>query len=93
MRSIEHYTTRDFLTWVSHWKPVVPPPAPYKYSNSGIGLLSYLVTNATSKSREEQLNDEMVTPLYGICLAILMPRPGTGWLSLFTATNTAMSLS
>jgi CubicO group peptidase (beta-lactamase class C family) len=63
MRSIEHYTTKDFLTWVSHWKPVVPPPAPYLYSNSGIGLLSYLVMNATGKGWEEQLNNEIVTPL------------------------------
>ena len=29
---------------------------------------------------------------YGICLAILIPSPGAGWLASFTATNTAMSL-
>ena len=74
MRSIEHYTTKDFLTWVSHWKPAVPPPAPYKYSNSGIGLLSYLVMNATSKSWEEQVNDEILTPL-GMRDTELRPSP------------------
>ncbi len=74
MRSIEHYTTKDFLTWVSHWKPAVPPPAPYKYSNSGIGLLSYLVMNATGKGWEEQLNNEIVTPL-GMVDTELRPNP------------------
>ena len=74
MRSIEHYTTKDFLTWVSHWKPAVPPPAPYKYSNSGIGLLSYLVMNATGKSWEEQLNNEIAKPL-GMIDTALRPTP------------------
>ena len=30
--------------------------------------------------------------LYGICLAILIPSPGAGWLASLTPTNTAMSL-
>ena len=46
-RSIEHYTTKDFLTWVSRWEPATKLPAPYLYSNAGIGLLSYLVMTAT----------------------------------------------
>lgn len=63
MRSVEHYTTKDFLNWVAHWKPAAPPPAPYKYSNAGIGLLGYLVTDATGKGWEEQLNAIILTPL------------------------------
>ena len=74
MRSIEHYTTKDFLMWVAHWKPAVPPPAPYKYSNSGIGLLGYLVMNATGKTWEQQLSDEIVTPL-GMVDTELRPGP------------------
>ena len=74
MRSIEHYTTKDFLTWVAHWKPAVPPPAPYKYSNSGIGLLGYLIMDATGKTWEQQLSDEIVTPL-GMVDTELRPSP------------------
>jgi CubicO group peptidase (beta-lactamase class C family) len=62
-RSIEHYTTKDFLSWVSHWTPRTPLPAPYLYSNAGIGLLSYLVMTATSKQWDEQLKAEILDPL------------------------------
>ena len=62
-RNIEHYTTADFLKWVSHWNPATKLPAPYKYSNAGIGLLSYLVADASGKSWEDQLNAEIVQPL------------------------------
>ncbi len=62
-RNIEHYTTDDFLKWVSHWTPTSKPPAPYLYSNAGIGLLSYLIADATGKRWEEQLNAEIVQPL------------------------------
>ncbi len=62
-RNIEHYTTDDFLRWVSHWTPTSKPPAPYLYSNAGIGLLSYLIADATGKQWEDQLNAEIVRPL------------------------------
>ena len=62
-RSIEHYTVKDFLTWASNYEPTTRLPAPYKYSNAGIGLLSYLVANAANKSWEEQLNSEILQPL------------------------------
>jgi CubicO group peptidase (beta-lactamase class C family) len=62
-RSIEHYTTKDFLTWVSRWEPATKLPAPYLYSNAGIGVLSYLVMTATGKMWEDQLNAEILQPL------------------------------
>jgi CubicO group peptidase (beta-lactamase class C family) len=62
-RSIDHYTVRDFLTWASNYQPRTQLPAPYKYSNAGIGLLSYLVATATGKTWEEQLNSEILEPL------------------------------
>ena len=62
-RNIEHYTTDDFLKWVSKWDPATKLPAPYLYSNAGIGLLSYLVADATGKGWEDQLNAEIVQPL------------------------------
>jgi CubicO group peptidase (beta-lactamase class C family) len=62
-RGIEHYTVKDFLTWAANYEPRTRLPAPYKYSNAGIGLLSYLVATATRKTWEEQLNSEILQPL------------------------------
>jgi CubicO group peptidase (beta-lactamase class C family) len=62
-RSIRHYTTRDFLKWVSHWTPNSSLPAPYLYSNAGIGLLGYLVDTATGARWEDQLNQDVTKPL------------------------------
>jgi CubicO group peptidase (beta-lactamase class C family) len=62
-RSIDYYTVRDFLTWASQYEPRTQLPAPYRYSNAGIGLLSYLVATATGKSWEDQVNSEIFQPL------------------------------
>jgi CubicO group peptidase (beta-lactamase class C family) len=62
-RNIEHYTVNDFLTWASNYEPRTQLPAPYRYSNAGIGLLSYLVANATGKTWENQVNSEILQPL------------------------------
>ena len=62
-RSIENYTQKDFLHWAAAFQPMSPPPAPYVYSNAGIGLLSYLVADATGRSWEDQLNSEILQPL------------------------------
>jgi CubicO group peptidase (beta-lactamase class C family) len=62
-RSIEHYTVNDFLTWASNYEPRSQLPAPYRYSNAGIGLLSYLVATATGKTWEDQVNSEIFQPL------------------------------
>jgi CubicO group peptidase (beta-lactamase class C family) len=73
-RSIEYYTVKDFLTWASNYEPRTRLPAPYRYSNAGIGLLSYLVTNATGKSWEDQVNSEIFQPL-GMADTTLRPTP------------------
>jgi CubicO group peptidase (beta-lactamase class C family) len=62
-RSIEHYTVKDFLTWASQYEPRTQLPAPYRYSNAGIGLLSYLVATATGKTWEDQVDSEIFQPL------------------------------
>src|SRR5256886_15750074 len=44
-RGIARYTVNDFLTWASNYEPTTRLPAPYRYSNAGIGLLSYLLAD------------------------------------------------
>jgi CubicO group peptidase (beta-lactamase class C family) len=73
-RSIEHYTVKDFLTWASNYEPTTRLPAPYRYSNAGIGLLSYLVATATGKTWEDQVNSEILQPL-GMADTTLRPTP------------------
>ncbi|HEY4638823.1 MAG TPA: serine hydrolase [Candidatus Udaeobacter sp.] len=62
-QSINSYTVKDFLNWASNYEPTTQLPAPYKYSNAGIGLLSYLVATATGKTWEDQVNSEILQPL------------------------------
>ena len=73
-RSIEHYTVKDFLTWASNYEPRTRLPAPYKYSNAGIGLLSYLLATATGKTWEAQVNSEILEPI-GMADTTLRPTP------------------
>jgi CubicO group peptidase (beta-lactamase class C family) len=72
--SIEYYTVKDFLTWASNYEPRTHLPAPYRYSNAGIGLLSYLVATATGKTWEDQVNSEILQPL-GMADTSLRPTP------------------
>jgi CubicO group peptidase (beta-lactamase class C family) len=73
-RSIEHYTVKDFLTWASNYQPSTQLPAPYKYSNAGIGLLSYLVAIASGKNWEDQVSSEIFQSL-GMPDTTLRPTP------------------
>jgi CubicO group peptidase (beta-lactamase class C family) len=73
-RGIEYYTVKDFLTWASNYEPRTQLPAPYRYSNAGIGVLSYLVATATGKTWEDQLNSEILQPL-GMGDTTLRPTP------------------
>ncbi len=73
-RGIEYYTVKDFLTWASQYDPATQLPPPYRYSNAGIGLLSYLVATATCKTWEDQVNSEILQPL-GMADTTLRPTP------------------
>jgi CubicO group peptidase (beta-lactamase class C family) len=73
-RSIESYTVKDFLTWASNYESGTQLPAPYKYSNAGIGLLSYLVATATGKTWQDQVNAEILQSL-GMNDKTLRPTP------------------
>jgi CubicO group peptidase (beta-lactamase class C family) len=73
-RSIDYYSVNDFLTWASRYEPTTQLPAPYRYSNAGIGLLSYLVATATGKTWEDQVNSEILQPL-GMADTTLRPTP------------------
>jgi len=73
-RSIEHYTVKDFPSWASNYEPRTQLPAPYRYSNAGIGLLSYLVATATGKTWKDQVNSEILQPL-GMADTTLRPAP------------------
>ena len=63
MRSIEFYTSKDFLHWVSSWSPDALLPAPYSYSNAGTGLLGYLVAEAAHTPWQKQVSQEITGPL------------------------------
>ena len=73
-RSIDYYSVNDFLTWASRYEPTTQLPAPYRYSNAGIGLLSYLIATATGKTWEDQVNSEILQPL-GMADTTLRPTP------------------
>lgn len=63
-RRIENYTTADFFHFVTNWEPDVPLPAPYLYSNASVGLLGYVVENATGKTWPDLLREEITGPLH-----------------------------
>lgn len=73
-RSIEDYSSKDFLTWASNYEPTTRLPAPYRYSNAGIGLLSYLVATATGKTWIDQVKSEILQAL-GMADTTLRPTP------------------
>lgn len=63
MRSIDVYTSKDFLGWVSSWSPDGPLPAPYSYSNAATGLLGYLVAEAAHTPWQTQIEQQITNPL------------------------------
>ncbi len=76
-RSIEHYTSEDFLNWVSRWTPVKDGacnlPAPYLYSNASVGLLGYLVADRLREPWEELIRNRITAPLHMTSTAMRVP--------------------
>lgn len=64
---IEHYTTEAFLDWVSRWESPEAEgcgqPAPYRYSNAGIGLLGYLVAERLGAPWPDLVHERITNPL------------------------------
>jgi CubicO group peptidase (beta-lactamase class C family) len=61
-RGIEYYTVADFFAFLSDWTPAGPLPAPYLYSNTGVGLLGFLVAGSI-EGWEQQVGDFITAPL------------------------------
>lgn len=75
-RGIEHYTTEDFLAWVSRWSPADGScnlPAPYRYSNASVGLLGLLVADQLGAPWEELVRVRITGPLGMASTAVSVP--------------------
>jgi CubicO group peptidase (beta-lactamase class C family) len=62
-RSIENYTTADFFQFVDNWQVQGGLPAAYSYSNTGFGLLGYLVAKAADADWENLVSENITKPL------------------------------
>ncbi len=61
-RGLEYYTVADFFSFLSHWTPPGKLPAPYKYSNAGVGLLGFLIAGSI-EGWERQVHEKITNPL------------------------------
>jgi CubicO group peptidase (beta-lactamase class C family) len=62
-RSIENYTTGDFFRFIDNWQVSGQLPAGYSYSNTGFGLLGYLVAKAGGADWENLVSKNITQPL------------------------------
>lgn len=62
LRGIKHYTKADFFRFLSRWSPDGPLPAPYLYSNVGVGLLGFIVAG-TIEGWKQQVRERITGPL------------------------------
>jgi CubicO group peptidase (beta-lactamase class C family) len=62
-RNIEDYTTADFFHFIDNWQVQGGLPAAYSYSNTGFGLLGYLVAKAAGKDWENLVSENITQPL------------------------------
>jgi hypothetical protein len=58
-RNIENYTTSDFFHFIDNWQVQGRLPAAYSYSNTGFGLLGYLVAKAAGADWENLVNGKL----------------------------------
>ncbi|MEH3148570.1 MAG: serine hydrolase [Methylobacterium frigidaeris] len=77
-RSIDTYTMRDFLDWVSRWSAdrdgaECVLPAPYRYSNASVGLLGTLVAERLGAPWEELVRTRITGPLRMRSTAVRVP--------------------
>lgn len=79
-RGIATYTSADFLAWVERWTPPGSEdggctlPAPYRYSNAGVGLLGDLVAARFGTSWENLVRERITGPLRMASTAVRVPR-------------------
>jgi CubicO group peptidase (beta-lactamase class C family) len=62
-RNIENYTTSDFFHFIDNWQVQGRLPAAYSYSNTGFGLLGYLVAKAAGADWENLISENIAKPL------------------------------
>jgi CubicO group peptidase (beta-lactamase class C family) len=62
-RNIENYTTSDFFHFIDNWQVQSRLPAAYSYSNTGFGLLGYLVAKAAGADWENLVSENIAKPL------------------------------
>ncbi|MBM4247567.1 MAG: hypothetical protein FJ148_27900 [Deltaproteobacteria bacterium] len=62
MRGVEHYTVADLMRFFERWEPA-KLPAPYRYSNIGVGLLGLLIANHAGQPWPELVRSRITGPL------------------------------
>jgi CubicO group peptidase (beta-lactamase class C family) len=62
MRGVEHYTAADLMRFFESWEPETLP-APYRYSNIGVGLLGILIARHEGRPWPELVREKITGPL------------------------------
>jgi CubicO group peptidase (beta-lactamase class C family) len=82
LRDIHHFTANDFMNWVSRWTPDsgygCVLPAPYVYSNAGIGVLGIMLAKVAGQPWPQLLNQEITGPLHMIDTTMTVAQANRG---------------
>lgn len=73
LRGVAHYTVADFFQFLSGWQAPATLPAPYLYSNTGVGLLGFLVSGSID-AWQQQVASAITQPL-GMVDTAVQPAP------------------